>query len=349
MGPKYQLSEADIQNHPSRSNKGMSDWAWLVLYCASITLIVCAFSWVATFNLLPEQALASGKSMLAANYSPWQGYEMLNLDIVRLATAAAQGDAPWQNGVFDTSTPQLPATAIQITSQVSPLPTLTSTVFVPTRRPALPSATNTQLPTDTATAIATTPPPPPPTSPLPTVPPPPTATDTATVTLTFTPTSTPTQILPPPEINLSEPADNDVFELCNGSIVIDLYDNPITVPGSSLRFYEEVEPYPVPPGGSDMYLGWVQIDICADVGCSTPYLIFYWGDGNAGNNGNLPSGYDPIEIQGEVFHGNKVGISINISGMPAGIYQFVRVTSPSGSDCGTDPDLNAQIDALIVE
>lgn len=96
-----------------------------------------------------------------------------------------------------------------------------------------------------------------------------------------------------------------------------------------------------------MYLDFIQIEICADVGCSTPYQIFRWGDSNPGNNGSLPATYGSTEDAAEPFSGPKVGISISISGMPDGIYQFVRLSTP-GSDCGTDSNHNAQVDALIV-
>lgn len=176
---------------------------WLVLACGLITAIVCVFSWVATFGLLPRRALASGESMLAADYSPWEGYRVLNLDVVRLATAAAQGDAPWQeDGVTVAEVTLPPPTAVQITSQATPLPTLVPTTVPPTRRPRLPGPTNTLPPTipvvtSTSTTAPTSPPPPPaPTSPPPaptSLPPAATNTPTATPdTPTPTPTETPT-------------------------------------------------------------------------------------------------------------------------------------------------------------
>lgn len=97
-----------------------------------------------------------------------------------------------------------------------------------------------------------------------------------------------------------------------------------------------------------MYLDFIQIEICSDAGCSTPYQIFRWGDDNPGNNGNLPYTSDPyVEPPAQPFNGSKVGINITISGVPDGTYQFLRLSTP-GSDCDTNPDHNAQIDALIV-
>ncbi|MBN1312985.1 MAG: discoidin domain-containing protein [Anaerolineae bacterium] len=214
MKISLQLPRAGHTHQPDpdhhKEEKGYS-WGWLVIYCASITLIVCLFSWVATFNLLPERVLASGGSMLAADYSPWQGYQPIELDVVRLATAAAQGDAPWQGESFNLATSLPPATAIQITSQATPLPTSVPTEIVPTRRPILPGPTNTLPPTilvvtSTATTAPTSPPPAPTNPPAPTSPPSatntpvPAATDTpiatdtptATATSTSTPTDTPT-------------------------------------------------------------------------------------------------------------------------------------------------------------
>ncbi len=217
------LNEFEADNQPfnrDRARQGHT-LGWLVLACALITLIVCVFSWVATFGLLPERALASGESMLAADYSPWEGYRILNLDVANLATAGALGDAPWQGA----GTPMIvatipPVTPIEITSQATPLPTqLPVEGATATRRPVLPRATGTLPPTipavtSTATVLPTTAPPPPPPAPTspppaPTSPPPvatatpvtPTATstpDTPTATATSTPdTPTATATNPP--------------------------------------------------------------------------------------------------------------------------------------------------------
>ena len=401
MRSKSQGSKATVRGKRSGANRSQSqipspnhrnggkghNWVWLVVYCASITMIVCMFSWVATFNLLPERALASGESVLVADYSLWRDYETINLDVVRLATAAAQGDEVWQSEPLDNPVTILPpATAIQITSQASPLPTLTPTEIPVTRVAVLPR-TNTVppiIPGNTATSSPTlTNPPPtnaPPTNPPPTNPPPtatntppstatntPTATNTATNTPTDTPTftptytltpsltPTPTQIPPPPGVEVNHPGpppDNVVYELCNTSIMIDLYDHPITVPavpGSSLRFYEHWNANPSPPPAGTMYMDWIQMEVCADVGCSSPHLIFRWGDIDPNNNGNLPP--TSPEDQAHAFYGNKVGILIDMiaAGVPNGVYQFVRVSTPPGSDCASDPSHNAQIDALYVQ
>lgn len=96
-----------------------------------------------------------------------------------------------------------------------------------------------------------------------------------------------------------------------------------------------------------MFLDWIQIEVCPDVACSAAYTVFLWGDSNSDNNGNLP--YVSPEDQAEEFTGSKVGILISMSGVPDGTYQFVRVSAPAGSDCSSNSEHNAQIDAILVE
>jgi hypothetical protein len=149
------------------------------------------------------------------------------------------------------------------------------------------------------------------------------------------------------------PPDNVVYSFCNTSVMIDLYDHPITVPGSSLRFYEHFNPDPAPSTQGWMYLDWIQIEVCPDAGCSSAYTIFLWGD-NLPNN-NLSGSLATIspETQEYAIYGSKVGILINMNGVPNGIYQFVRVSSPTNpstpNDCGSNPNHSAQLDALYVE
>jgi hypothetical protein len=204
-------------------NMGGHGLGWLAIACALVTLTVCLFSWLATFGLLPERALASGASVLSANYEAWQGYETINLDVVSLATAAAQGDAPWQSTPFaitstKESTSLPPATAFEMTSQATPLPTLTPTIAATnTHQPIRQLATSTLPPTipvvtPTFTAVPTSVPAPtnPPAStntPVPTATATSTATSTSTATPTETPTATPTSTAtattPPPVLNLA--------------------------------------------------------------------------------------------------------------------------------------------------
>jgi hypothetical protein len=226
-------SQSAGQNHARQGHT----LGWLVLACALITLIVCVFSWAATVGLLPERALASGESMLAADYSPWEGYRVLNLDVANLATAAAQGDAPWQGEGTSVAvaTPvavatSLPVTPVEITSQATPLPTLVPTNIPPTRRPVLPRATNTLPPTIpavtlTATAVPTAPPPPPPPPPAPTSPPPaPTATNTPT------PSDTPTSTVDTPTPTVDTPTPTATIDTPTATATIDTPTPTATTP-----------------------------------------------------------------------------------------------------------------------
>lgn len=107
-----------------------------------------------------EQAVASSHSR--------QGYQVLNLNVVNLATAAAPDDAPGQsNGTPATAAPRPPTTPVETTSQATPLPTQTPPADVPhTRRPLVSSVAKISSPStpvapSTAAAIPAAPPSPP--------------------------------------------------------------------------------------------------------------------------------------------------------------------------------------------
>src|SRR5688572_1120111 len=69
----------------------------LLLFAAFTVLgavILC--SWLGANGLVPETVDESGRSLLNADYSPWGGnVPLIQLDIPRLATAAARGEGDW--------------------------------------------------------------------------------------------------------------------------------------------------------------------------------------------------------------------------------------------------------------
>jgi hypothetical protein len=159
-------------------------------------------------------------------------------------------------------------------------------------------------------------------------------TDTPTPTETLAVTPEPTQLPLPPGINIG-PGDGSYIEIgCGGGILVDLGSQ--TWIGRLV--YYEVE-NPSDPG--NIALDWVIVSVSAN--STGPWtLIFYWGDTNSGNNGNVPAVYYPPENDnqrisfGELY--NQTGIRINVGGT----YRYVLIESPPG--CG-DP---AQVDAVEV-
>jgi hypothetical protein len=120
---------------------------WLVLLGLLVilaTVLLC--SWLGMIGLVPAVVGESGRSMLNADYSPWErNVPLIQLDIPRLATAASRGEGDW-------SEDNLPF-----------LPTATPT---PTALPpsATPAPTDTPAPTATDTTHNDGGPPPAPTS-----------------------------------------------------------------------------------------------------------------------------------------------------------------------------------------
>jgi hypothetical protein len=103
--------------------------------------------------------------------------------------------------------------------------------------------------------------------------------------------------------------------------------------------YYEVE-NPSDPGFIAM--DWVIVYVSTDV--DGPWkLVFYWGDSDAGNNGNIPSGVTLQESDsqrisfGDLY--NQTGIQINVGGT----YRYVMISAPPRCD---DPAQVGGIDIL---
>ena len=150
---------------------------WLLLIPLFIVLLTRICSELGTIGLAPRLIPASSRSLLRAEYRPWDGGQSLELDLVGLATAAAQGEGVWvpddpppapdeaqglpTNTAFPFPTPTLLPTATPLPTN-TPFPTPTSlptSTLLPTSTPLL---TNTALPANTPLAPATTTPVPPP-------------------------------------------------------------------------------------------------------------------------------------------------------------------------------------------
>lgn len=121
---------------------------------------------------------------------------------------------------------------------------------------------------------------------------------------------------------------------CGGSILVDL-GSPTWI--GSLVYYEVENP--AQPG--TIALDWVIVSVSTD--STGPWnLIFYWGDGDSGNNGSVPPGYYPPENDnqsvgfGEIY--NNTGIIMGVGGT----YRYVLIAAPPG--CGDE----AQVDAIEV-
>jgi hypothetical protein len=215
----------------------------------------------------------------------------------------------------NTLTPTITRTpTITLTPTPSQTPTRTSTVTqtpTPTN-----TATQTSTPTQTSTVTMT-----------PTV----TQTPTETSTPTITPTQTPTQTPTPTPIIISPflspgPPDGSVISVpCLEGVIYDL-GGLTNYP--SLVFYENAT-------GGIINLDVVIISVSAS--STGPWdNVFYWGDGNPGNNGTIQAyHYASGELDNEVIPTTELfgtdpfqsGITIPISSsfMP---YQFVQISAP---------------------
>jgi hypothetical protein len=161
-----------------------------------------------------------------------------------------------------------------------------------------------------------------------------TSTDTPVPTETPTDTPNPTQLPLPPGVNIG-PGDGNFIEIgCGGGILVDLGSQMWI---GRLVYYEVANPSD--PGY--IALDWVVVSVSAN--STGPWtLIFYWGDTNSGNNGDVPAVYYPPENDnqrisfGELY--NQTGIRIGV----AGTYRYVLIEAPPG--CGDA----AQVDAIEV-
>lgn len=96
---KNDPASVDIRDDtPDRRGRSRGGWLLPLFVLVVIILAVQLGSWVGTFDLLPGWVPASGESALAADYRPWGNTRPLDLDLPRLATAAARGEADWGIG-----------------------------------------------------------------------------------------------------------------------------------------------------------------------------------------------------------------------------------------------------------
>jgi hypothetical protein len=144
----------------------------------------------------------------------------------------------------------------------------------------------------------------------------------------------PTQLPLPPGMNIG-PADGAYSEVgCGDSILVDLGSQTWI---GRLVFYEVENP-------SDP--GYIALDwgiVYLSTNSNGPWtLIYYWGDTDSGNNGDVPSGYYPPEndnqriSMGELY--NLTGIRIDVGET----YRYVLISAPLGC---ADP---TQVDAIEV-
>lgn len=92
---------------PSKGKHSSERQTFLIVLLAALMVIlaVIACSWAATRALMPDHIGESGLSLLNADYSPWEeGVPQVEIDIPRLATAAARGEGDWS----DTNLPAQP-------------------------------------------------------------------------------------------------------------------------------------------------------------------------------------------------------------------------------------------------
>jgi hypothetical protein len=89
-------------------------------------------------------------------------------------------------------------------------------------------------------------------------------------------------------------------------------------------------------------MDWVIVYVSANLEGSWK-LVFYWGDGYPGNNGNIPPGQSRLEndgqriASGDLF--NQTGIQIGVGGY----YRYVLISAPPRCD---DPAQAGAIDVL---
>lgn len=242
---------------------------------------------------------------------------------------AGQEETPRPPAPTAQSTPTLAATlVIQYTATVAVTPSATQVLWIPY------TATNIPPPEDTRT-------------------PTPTATSTATATSTVTETPVPTAV-PPNNVNIGAP-DGHIVDITGGNeLIIDLENltgSPLkTAPPDTaydLVLYEFINPS-----------GWIQLDhVILQVGTgptgscasSTWTTVFYWGDGDLTNNGQLGSLY-PGEVDNQsvpfsdLYNGSTPGIGIDVNAITSpGTFPCLRLYSPvSGSGDA------AQIDSIEI-
>jgi len=129
------------------------------------------------------------------------------------------------------------------------------------------------------------------------------------------------------------PGDGSYIDIgCGSGILVDLGNQTWIY---RLVYYEAANP--ADPGY--IALDWVIVSVSAN--STGPWtLIFYWGDTNPGNNGDIPSYPQEDDNQRISFSElyNQTGIRISVTG----IYRYVLIEAPPG--CG-DP---AQVDAIEV-
>jgi hypothetical protein len=130
---------------------------------------------------------------------------------------------------------------------------------------------------------------------------------------------------------------------CGSSVIIDL-GQPTQI--GTLVFYEAFSPACATAQGGGICLDWVYIDLSAS-GTGPWINYFNWGDGNTGNNGDVPPSHyldadgeaDNEEIPSSVLNYPPSGIGIAVG---TNTYRYIRFSAPPG--CG-DP---AQIDSIDI-
>lgn len=286
-------------------------------------------------------------------------------------------------GFTSTPTPKTPRTVtpnstMGATNTLPAAPTSTPYIFIPsptssgggnTSVPATntsappPQSTNTSTPTSTnilvpsSTSTSTNTPTPSSTS---------TPTDTATATSSPTNTSIPgnPSTVPPPsgEVtappDVTNPPDNNPFDLAPGNYtIIDVSANPVVVSASpdgnyDMIFYEY-------DNGGDILLDQVIIGLMVNATDTYYYQVFNWGDNIPDSNTNadytvLPQGGtcsdecdNRIVPDGNLYPYPGAGILIDVDTVPSlpppGIYKYIIIISPLGGDGDA-----AQIDSIVV-
>lgn len=162
-------------------------------------------------------------------------------------------------------------------------------------------------------------------------------------------------LYPVGEPNLGAPNGTFARIACNVGMIIDLGSNPIVTSGDNnpdLVYYEiQGNPLPTPP--EQIFMDWVIVEVGQNP-TGPWYQVFNWGDGSLDNNTNigqagLPETDNlPVPMTTPPLYGTApftTGITIDIDavGVPAGPYQYIRITSPAGGS--TD---GPEVDAIEV-
>jgi hypothetical protein len=155
-------------------------------------------------------------------------------------------------------------------------------------------------------------------------------------------------------LNIGAPDDSYFTLGCGQSVIVDLgvAGTPIiNHAGYDFVYYERYTPDP--PAG--IYLDSVILEVCTTANCTTPYVVFNWGDGPLDANSNvgvwaaaqLPpvAETDNAHIPESALYGTsplRTGIAIDVGAAPGNNYKYLRITAPLLATDG------AEIDAIQV-